>query len=94
MPEVGLPPGFVPPSAALAPPAPAQPDPAALLAAISDALNAAERAGLLIDGLEHGTVQTRAGCVVPFRTAELGQRWVSRPRIPRRVAADERPRRA
>ena len=32
---------------------------------------------------EDGTVQTRAGCVVPFGTAELGQRWVARPRIPR-----------
>ena len=58
-------------------------DPPALLAAIAASLNDAERAGLLINGLEHGTVQTRAGCVVPFGTAELGHRWVVRPRVPR-----------
>jgi hypothetical protein len=82
MPEVGLPPGFVPPSAALAPPGAARRDPAALLAAVAEALNAAERAGLIIASLDHGAIKTRAGYVVPFGTAQLGCRWVARSRIP------------
>jgi hypothetical protein len=59
-----------------------QPDARALLAAVADALNAAERAGLIIASLDHGVVKTRAGYVVPFGSAELGCRWVARRRVP------------
>ncbi len=51
-----------------------------LLAAIADALNAAERAGLVIGNLQAGAVWTRAGYVVPFGDERLGCRWVVRAR--------------
>ena len=51
-----------------------------LLAAIADAMNAAERAGLPIDNLHAGTVWTEAGYVVPFGDERIGCRWVVRAR--------------
>ena len=54
-----------------------------LLAAIAEAMNAAERAGLIIDNLQAGTVWTAAGYVVPFGDDRLGCRWVVRARTER-----------
>ena len=51
-----------------------------LLAAIADAMNAAERAGLIIGNLHEGTVWTRAGYVMPFGDDRPGCRWVVRAR--------------
>jgi hypothetical protein len=51
-----------------------------LLAAVADALNAAERAGLPIDNLHAGVIWTEAGYVVPFGDDRLGCRWVVRAR--------------
>ena len=55
-------------------------DAARLLAAIADALNAAEQAGLPIDNLQSGTVWTGAGYVIPFGDDQPGRRWVVRAR--------------
>jgi hypothetical protein len=52
--------------------------PEQLLAAVADALNACERAGLRIDNLKDGTVWTSAGYVLPFGDERLGARWVVR----------------
>jgi len=52
-----------------------------LLAAIAEAMNAAERAGLVITNLQDGIVWTPAGYVVPFGEERLGCRWVVRARI-------------
>lgn len=54
-----------------------QPDPARLLAAVADALNACERHGLIPE-LEHGAVLTRHGYVLPLGDARLGSRWAVR----------------
>jgi len=51
-----------------------------LLAAVADALNAAERAGLPIDNLHAGVIWTEAGYVVPFGDDRIGCRWVVRAR--------------
>lgn len=51
-----------------------------LLAAIADAMNAAERAGLPIDNLHAGVIWTEAGYVIPFGDDRLGCRWVVRAR--------------
>ena len=51
-----------------------------LLAAIADALNAAERAGLPITNLHAGAIWTDAGYVLPFGDERLGCRWVVRER--------------
>ena len=60
----------------------AQPDPAALLARVADALNACERNGVAVD-LEHGAALTAAGYVLPAGDARLGMRWAVRTRLPR-----------
>ena len=51
-----------------------------LLAAIADAMNAAERAGLPITNLHAGAIWTDAGYVLPFGDERLGCRWVVRER--------------
>lgn len=56
------------------------PDAPSLLAAIADALNAAERAGIAVD-LNHGAVLTTYGYVLPVGDARLGSRWAVRTRI-------------
>lgn len=53
---------------------------ARLLAAIADALNAAERAGLPITNLHAGIVWTEAGYVLPFGDEHPGGRWMVRTR--------------
>jgi len=53
-----------------------------LLSTVAAALNACERAGLIIDNLQDRTVWTRAGYVVPFGDERLGTRWTVRARIP------------
>lgn len=58
-----------------------QDDPAALLAAVADALNACERHGLAVD-LEHGAALTTRGYVLPVGDARLGSRWAVRERLP------------
>ncbi len=52
---------------------------ARLLAAIADAMNAAEQAGLPIVNLHAGIVWTDAGYVLPFGERP-GRRWVVRAR--------------
>jgi hypothetical protein len=56
-----------------------QPDIAALLSAVSEALNALERAGIAVD-LDHGAVLTACGYVLPVGDARLGSRWAVRMR--------------
>lgn len=51
--------------------------PARLLAAVADALNACERAGITLD-LAHGAVWTRYGYVLPMGDPRLGNRWAAR----------------
>jgi hypothetical protein len=60
-PEAGLPEGFVPPSAALAPAT----EPRMLLIRLADALNACEAAGLRPKLRHGGMIATRAGFVLP-----------------------------
>ena len=54
-------------------------EPARLLAAVADALNAAEQAGLPITNLHAGIVWTDAGYVLPFGE-HPGGRWMVRTR--------------
>lgn len=58
----------------------AQPDPAVLLAAIADALNQCERAGVVIDS-PASAVMTSHGYVLPSGDARPGSRWQARPRL-------------
>jgi len=53
---------------------------ARLLAAVADALNAAEQAGLPITNLHAGIVWTDAGYVLPFGDDHPGHRWMVRAR--------------
>ena len=55
-------------------------EPARLLTAIADALNAAEQAGLPIINLHAGIVWTDAGYVLPFGDDRPGRRWMVRER--------------
>ena len=54
---------------------------AELLANVASALNACEQAGLTVNNLAHGAVETSAGYVVPFGDPRIGCRWVVRARI-------------
>jgi hypothetical protein len=56
-------------------------DPAHLLAAVADALNACERYGLIVD-LEHGAVLTVRGYILPVGDGRLGSRWQVRAKLP------------
>jgi len=56
------------------------PDPARLLGAVAEALNALERAGIAAD-LAHGAVLTTYGYVLPAGDPRLGSRWAVRTRI-------------
>ena len=55
-------------------------DPARLLAAVAEALNACERHGLAVD-LEHGAVLSTRGYVLPVGDSRLGSRWAVRSRL-------------
>ena len=55
-------------------------DPARLLEAVADALNACERNGLAVD-LEHGAALTTRGYVLPVGDSRLGSRWAVRQRL-------------
>lgn len=50
-----------------------QPDPAALLGSVADALNACEKAGIVVK-LKHGAVMTRNGYVLPVGDGKWGAR--------------------
>ena len=56
-------------------------DPARLLAAVADALNACERAGMPAS-LDYGVVVTEHGYVLPMGDPRLGNRWQARPKVP------------
>ena len=58
----------------------AQPDAAALLASVADALNACERSGILVS-LTEGAVTTRCGYVLAVGDPRLGGRWAARMRM-------------
>ena len=62
---------------------------ARLLAAVANALNAAERAGLPITNLHAGVIWTDAGYVLPFGDERLGCRWVVRERAEFTPRAEE-----
>jgi hypothetical protein len=53
-----------------------QPDPAALLAAVADALTACQEAGLQVR-LKHGAVITRNGYVLPVGDGQWGARTLA-----------------
>ena len=61
-------------------------DPARLLAAVADALNALERAGIVTE-VDHCAVSTRYGYVIPVGDPRLGSRWAYRARIPAEFSA-------
>jgi hypothetical protein len=54
----------------------AQPDPAALLGAVAEALNACEAAGITVK-LKHGIVSTRNGYVLPLGDGRWGARTLA-----------------
>jgi hypothetical protein len=56
-------------------------DPARLLSAVADALNALERAGITAE-VDHWAVSTRYGHVIPVGDPRLGNRWAYRARVP------------
>jgi hypothetical protein len=56
-------------------------DPARLLSAVADALNALERAGIAAE-VDHWAVSTRYGHVIPVGDPRIGSRWAVRPRVP------------
>lgn len=62
---------------------------ARLLAAIADALNAAEQAGLPIANLHAGIVWTDAGYVLPFGDDRPGGRWMVRTRTEHEPQPDQ-----
>jgi hypothetical protein len=53
-----------------------QPDASALLAAVADALNACEAAGIAVK-LKHGIVSTRNGYVLPVGDGQWGARTLA-----------------
>ena len=55
-------------------------DPARLLSAVAEALNALERAGVVCD-VDHDAVSTRYGYVLPVGDGRLGSRWAVRQRL-------------
>lgn len=59
-----------------------QADPARLLAAVADALNACERAGVTVQ-LNHGGALTAHGYVLATGDERIGTRWQARPRLRR-----------
>ena len=61
-------------------PAPLAPDAKRLLAAVADALNALENAGITVD-LAAGAVMTPRGYVTALGDARLGSRWAARTRL-------------
>jgi hypothetical protein len=63
------------------------PDAAPLLAAVADALNACERAGITI---EHPVValMTSHGDVLPIGDDRLGTRWEARPKVPHAMSPE------
>jgi hypothetical protein len=65
----------------------ARPDAAALLAAIADALNAAERSGITI-GSPQVAVMTSHGDVLPIGDARLGTRWAARAKVPHEMSPE------
>ncbi len=64
-------------------------EPARLLTAIADAMNAAEQAGLPITNLHAGAVWTDAGYVLPFGDDHPGCRWMVRTRTEYEPQPDE-----
>ncbi len=68
--RLGRVPAFAPPT-----------DPARLLAAVADSLNALERAGIATE-VDHWAVSTRYGYVIPVGDPRLGSRWAYRARVP------------
>lgn len=58
------------------------PDAPRLLAAVADALNACERAGIAVQ-LEHGAVLTDHGYVLPLGDPGIGCLWAARMKTPR-----------
>jgi hypothetical protein len=54
-------------------------DPARLLAAVADALNACERAGITVT-IPGGAVATEHGYVLPVGDPRIGSRWAVRTR--------------
>jgi hypothetical protein len=56
------------------------PDASRLLAAIADAMNAAERAGITIEHPEIA-LMTSHGDVLPIGDERLGTRWAARPKV-------------
>lgn len=56
------------------------PDAGRLLAALADALNACERAGIMIDA-PRDAVMTSHGYVLPVGGSRLGARWAARTRL-------------
>jgi hypothetical protein len=72
---------MMPGPARLRPPAFAAPsDPARLLAAVADALNALENAGITVD-LAGGAVMTERGYVMAVGDDRLGSKWQARTRL-------------
>lgn len=65
------------------------PDASRLLAAVADALNACERAGIAVDPA-HGAVLTDHGYVLPAGDTRLGSRWTVRTRIDPPASLDTR----
>ena len=63
-------------------------DPYRLLAAVADALNALERAGIIAD-VDHDSVSTRYGYVIPVGDGRLGTRWAVRQRLSAQGGEDE-----
>jgi hypothetical protein len=63
-------------------------DPGRLLGQVADALNACERAGLVVQ-LAHGTVVTGHGYVLPVGDPRLGARWQARTLLPAPGSSDE-----
>lgn len=57
------------------------PDADRLLAAVADALNACEKAGITVDP-DHGAVSSRYGYVLPAGDPRLGARWAVRQKLP------------
>ena len=56
-------------------------DPQRLLSSVADALNACERAGIILDA-DNGALSCRPGYVLPAGDGRLGSRWAVRMRLP------------
>ena len=63
-------------------------DPASILAAVADALNACERARMPVS-LHHDAVITDSGYVMPFGDPRLGNRWAARMKVPSGYVPEE-----